>query len=147
MWKAGKWENGGARDVESWKMAELGNRDLSGRVIEAAIAVHSALGPGFLESVYENALAVELAARGIRFEKQKIVKVFHRGVEVGEHRLDLVIEGVLLVEMKAVRDIEDIFFIIARAQMRAAGLSDGLILNFASAPLTIKRVGPGRVSS
>ena len=125
-------------------MADLGNKDLSGRVIEAAIAVHTALGPGFLESVYENALSVELNARGIRFEQQKTVKILHRAVEVGEHRLDLLLEGVLLVELKAVREIEDIFFIIARAQMKAAGVSDGIILNFASAPLTVKRVAPSR---
>ena len=124
-------------------MAELGNKDLSGRVIEAAIAVHAALGPGFLESVYEKALAVELEARGIRFERQKQIAVFHRGVAVGEHRLDLLVEGTLLVELKAVQEIEDIFFTIGRSQMKAAGIRDGIILNFATMPLTIKRIGPG----
>ncbi|MEO7413039.1 MAG: GxxExxY protein [Opitutaceae bacterium] len=74
-------------------MAELGNRDLSGRVIEAAIAVHTVLGPGYLESVYENALAIEFGFRGIRFEQQKIIKILHRAEVVGEHRLDLVVEG------------------------------------------------------
>jgi GxxExxY protein len=128
-------------------MAELGNRELSGRVIEAAIAVHTALGPGFLESVYENALAVELTARGIRFEQQKVVKILHRGVEVGEHRLDLLVEGVMLVELKAVRELDDIFFIIARAQMKAANIPDGIILNFAATPLTVKRVAPVRIDS
>lgn len=124
-------------------MAELGNKELSGRVIEAAIAVHTSLGPGFLESVYENALAVELAARGIRFEKQKHISIRHREVEVGEHRLDLLVEGCLLVEMKAVKDIDDIFYTVGRSQMKAAGIRDGLILNFATMPLTIKRIGPG----
>lgn len=123
-------------------MAEFGNRELSGRVIEAAIAVHTALGPGFLESVYERALCLELAARDIRFEQQKVIKVFHRGTEVGEQRMDLLVEGQLLVELKAVTALEDIFFIIARSQMKAAGIRDGIILNFASVPLTIKRVGP-----
>ncbi|MFM9079097.1 MAG: GxxExxY protein [Opitutaceae bacterium] len=127
-------------------MAVLGNTDLSGRVIDAAIAVHTALGPGFLESVYENALAVELEARGISFERQKVIRIEHRGFMVGEHRLDFLVEGVLLVEMKAVVAVEPIFFVIARSQMRAAGIVDGLILNFASMPLTIKRVGPGRYS-
>lgn len=123
-------------------MAGLGNRELSGRVIEAAIAVHTALGPGFLESVYEKALCLELAARGIRFEQQKVIKVFHRSAEVGEHQLDLLVENTLLVELKTVSALEDIFFIIARSQMKAAGIRDGIILNFASVPLTIKRVGP-----
>lgn len=133
--------------MENGKKAELGNRELSGRVIEAAIAVHTALGPGFIESVYEKALAVELAARSVRFEQQKVIKVLHRGVEVGEHRLDLLIEGVLLVELKAVSVVEDVFFAIARSQMKAAGIRDGLLLNFASIPLTIKRVGPGLATS
>ena len=128
-------------------MAELGNRELSGRVIEAAIAVHTALGPGFLESVYEKALCLELAARGIRFEQQKTIKVYHRSSEVGEHRLDLLVENTLLVELKAVSALEDIFFIIARSQMKAAGILDGIILNFASVPLTIKRVGPDPYSA
>jgi GxxExxY protein len=133
----------GCGTQESWKMAELGHKDLSGRVIEAAIAVHALLGPGFIESVYENALCVELAARRISFEQQKVVQILHRGVAVGERRLDLLVEGVLLVELKAVKEIEDIFFAIGRSQMKAAGIRDGLILNFAAMPLTIKRIGPG----
>jgi GxxExxY protein len=129
------------------KMNVLGHRHLSGRVIEAAIAVHAALGPGFIESVYENALCVELSARGIQFEQQKIIAIHHRDTPVGEHRLDLLVERVLLVELKAVRALEDIFFVIGRSQMKAAGIRDGLILNFASMPLTIKRIGPGRSPS
>jgi GxxExxY protein len=124
-------------------MVELGHRELSGRVIEAAIAVHAALGPGFIESVYESALCVELAARGIAFERQKVVPINYRGHEVGQHRLDLVVERVLLVELKAVKALEDIFFAVGRSQMRAGGIADGIILNFAAMPLTIKRIGPG----
>ena len=124
-------------------MSELGQKELSRRVIEAAIAVHKALGPGFLESVYENALCIELSRMGIRFEQQKVVDIYYQGEEVGQHRLDLLIEGVFLVELKAVSALQDVFFAIARAQMRAADIDDGIILNFASMPLTIKRVGPG----
>jgi GxxExxY protein len=124
-------------------MPELGHKDLSGRVIEAAIAVHMALGPGFIESVYENAFAIEFGSRGIKFEQQKIIPVYHRGIKVGEHRLDLLVEECLLVEMKAVRSLEDVFFAIGRSQMKAAGIPDGLILNFATMPLTIKRIGAG----
>ena len=110
-------------------MAELSNKELSGRVIEAAIKVHKALGPGFLESVYESALCVELTAQEIEFERQKVVKLFYRDVVVGEHRLDIVVEGKLLVELKAVQAIEDIFFVVGRSQMKAAGLNDGLLLD------------------
>jgi GxxExxY protein len=124
-------------------MAEFGQRELSSRIIEAAIAVHVALGPGFTESVYENALCVELDTRDIRYEQQKPVTIRHRDIEVGRHRLDLVVENLILVELKAVKELDDLFFAVGRSQMKAAGLRDGLILNFASMPLTIKRIGPG----
>jgi GxxExxY protein len=127
-------------------MAELGNKDLSGRVIDAAIRVHKALGPGFLESVYESALCVELQAMGIPFERQKVVQLFYRDVVVGEHRMDVVVDGKLLVELKATKSLEDIFFVIGRSQMKAAGISDGLILNFHAMPLTIRRIAPEQLS-
>jgi GxxExxY protein len=122
-------------------MSEIGNKELSGREIEAAIKVHQTLGPGFLESVYENALCVELQKRSIRYERQKVVKMFYEGVEVGEHRLDLLVEGCLVVELKAVKAIEDVFLAIGRSYMKSAVAHDGLLLNFSSMPLTIKRIG------
>ena len=128
-------------------MGELTNRDLSGRVIEAAIRVHQILGPGFLESVYESALCVELERRGISFERQKVVSLQYEGHRIGEHRLDLLVEKVLLVELKAVREIENIFFAVGRSQMKAAGLESALILNFGSMPLGIKRIGRERMES
>lgn len=122
-------------------MAELGNKELSGRVIEAAIKVHQAFGPGFLESIYEAALCVELARRAIAFERQKTIRLHYEGIEAGEHRLDLLVEGKLLVELKAVKAIDDIFFAVGRSYMKAAGVQDGLLLNFATMPLTIRRIG------
>jgi GxxExxY protein len=122
-------------------MAELGNKELSGRVIEAGIRVHQVLGPGFVEAVYENALCIELAKRGISFERQKTIAILYEGVPVGEHRLDLLIEGVLLLELKAVSELNQVFFAIGRSYMKAVGVEDGLILNFATMPLTVKRVG------
>lgn len=122
-------------------MAELGNKELSGRVIEAAIKVHQTLGPGFLESVYENALCLELTKRGITYERQKTVPILYENVQVGEHRLDLLVEGKLVVELKAVSELDRIFFAIGRSYLKATALEDGLILNFAAMPLTIKRIG------
>ena len=60
-----------------------------------------------------------------------MIQIFHRGITVGQHRLDLLVEGVLLVEFKAVKEFEDVIFAIGRSQMKAAGIRDGLILNFA----------------
>jgi len=130
----------------------IDNKDLSGKVIAAAVAVHRELGPGFLESIYETALCVELAACGILFERQKTIPILFRNSVVGEHRLDLLIEGKLIVELKATADLDKIHFSIVRSYLKATGLQDGLLLNFATMPLTIKRVGcqrnldPGVVS-
>ena len=116
--------------------------ELIRKVIGAAINVHRELGPGFLESVYEEALAVELEQEGIRFEKQKIIPILYLGKKVGEHRLDMLVEDCLIIENKAVSDLDPIFFGVARSYLKAAGKRDALLLNFAAMPLTIKRVGP-----
>lgn len=118
------------------------HEELTGRIIAAAIAVHRELGPGFLESVYEEALAFEFDAQGIRYERKKPVSILYRGRVVGEHRLDFLIEELVVVELKAVLRIENIFFVITRSYLKATRLETGLLFNFASMPLTIKRIGP-----
>jgi GxxExxY protein len=120
---------------------EIGHRDLSEKVIGAAIRVHRELGPGFLESVYEGALAIELGGLGIAFERQKPLPIIYRGHHVGEHRLDFLVEGLLVVELKAISALEDIHFAIVRSYLKASALDDALILNFASTKLTVRRVG------
>ena len=118
---------------------DLLDAEITHRIIGAAIRVHRALGPGFLESVYEEALAVEFALTGIQFIKQKTVPLFYKDHQIGEHRLDFLVEGRVVVELKAVRAIEDIHFAIGRSYLKATNLHDGLLLNFATMPLTIKR--------
>src|SRR6185437_7405090 len=118
------------------------DKELTGRIIGAAINVHRELGPGFIESVYESALAVELDLHGIRYERQKTIEVFYRGKKVGEHRLDFLIEGRIVLELKVVLNLEKIFFAITRSYLKATRTETGLLLNFASMPLTIKRVSP-----
>jgi GxxExxY protein len=104
--------------------------DLARRVIGAAIEVHRHLGPGYLESVYEEALAVELGLRGIPFERQKPVVVDYKGHGVGQGRLDLLVGDCLIVELKTV----DAFAPIHRAQvisyLKTTGLCLGLLINF-----------------
>jgi len=107
-------------------MAELGHKEPSGRVIDAAIRVQRAPGPGFLESIYGNALCLELAKNGIRYERQKTIAIFSEGTPVGEHRPDLLAEGVLMVELKAVSELHPVVFAIGRSYMKAAGVEDGL---------------------
>ncbi|PZR74308.1 MAG: GxxExxY protein [Chthoniobacterales bacterium] len=118
---------------------DLRGRDVTQRIIAAAIAVHRELGPGFLESVYEQALAVEFALSGIQFVRQKPIALFYKDHQIGEHRLDFLVEDQIVVELKAISALEDIHFAIGRSYLKATNLQDGLLLNFATAPLTIKR--------
>jgi GxxExxY protein len=124
---------------ESRKTGKLLNRELTDRIIAAAIRVHRALGPGFLENVYEEALAVEFALSGIQFVRQKPIALFYKDHQIGEHRLDFLVEDKIVVELKAINALEDIHFAIGRSYLKATNLEDGLLLNFATAPLTIKR--------
>src|SRR5438094_6358782 len=110
------------------------------QIIAAAIRVHRALGAGFLESVYEEALAVEFALSGIQFVRQYPVPLFFRDHQIGEHRLDFLVEGKIVVELKAVEALENVHFAIVRSYLKGSGLADGLILNFSIMPLTVKRV-------
>ena len=92
----------------------LRDSEITESIIAAAIAVHRELGPGFLESVYEQALAVEFAIRGIAFVRQKAIPLFYRDHQIGEHRLDFVVEDKIIVELKAVETLEKVHFAIVR---------------------------------
>jgi len=120
---------------------ELGNRKLTERIISAAIRVHKELGPGFLEAIYEEALSIELVSSGINFERQKLLPIFYREHVIGEHRLDLLVERKVIVEFKAISALEDIHFAIVRSYLKASTLTHALLLNCATARLTMKRVG------
>jgi GxxExxY protein len=114
---------------------------LTGAIIGAAIKVHQELGPGFLESVYENALVFELRHGGLTAEPQLDVPIVYRDkVEVGRHRLDLLVEKEIVVELKAISKLLDVHFAVVRSQLRAAGCRHGLLLNFAKVRLEVKRV-------
>ena len=132
----GKLENSKAKRHE----VELPHRELTGLVIGAAIEVHKALRVGFLESFYEAALGVELRRRGLSFETQVSVPVRYRGIEIGRHRLDLLIEGFLVVELKATVALEGIHFAVLKSYLRATGSRFGLLFNFHAYPLDIRRV-------
>jgi GxxExxY protein len=120
---------------------ELQNKQLTERIIAAAIRVHRELGPGFLEAMHEEALAIELATAGLMFERQKLLPVFYREHLIGEHRLDFLIEQNVILELKAISALEHIHFVIVRSYLKAANLDDALLLNFTTTRLTAKRVG------
>lgn len=113
--------------------------EVTGAVIGAAMAVHAELGPGFLESVYESALVVELRLRGIPFERQRVVPVVYEGVEVGKHVLDLLVAGKVVVELKAVSDLNSAHRAQLASYLKATGNRIGLLLNFSRPSLQVRR--------
>ena len=127
--------------MELRKSGKLQDEDLSQEILGAAIEVHRSLGPGFLESIYEEALCIELDNLGIPYERQKTLEIRYRNHKIGEHRLDLLIASKLVVELKAVKEIEPIHFTIVRSYVKASNATSGIILNFSTMPLTIKWVG------
>jgi GxxExxY protein len=131
----------GTQEITKRMGIELKQKDLTEPIIGAAIAVHRHLGPGFLESIYEEAVCVEFDEMGIPYERQKPVQLTYRGKPIGEHRLDLLVGGNIVVELKAIAALEKIHFSVVRSYMKAVGCDVGLLLNFATMPLTVKRVG------
>ncbi len=100
-------------------------------VLTAATAVHAAFGPGLLESVYEAALAVELAERAIAFERQVAVPVSYHGQDLGVgFRADLIVEGCLLVELKCVDELSPVHLAQVMTYLRLLRLKRGYLLNF-----------------
>lgn len=113
---------------------------LTEEVIGCAFAVSNTLGCGFLEKVYENALAHEIRKAGLRVQQQYGIAVCYDGVTVGEYAADLLVEGVLFVELKAVKDLDDIHMAQCLNYLRATGLRLCLLMNFAKPRIEIRRI-------
>jgi GxxExxY protein len=121
-------------------MADTGvMEELSGRVIGAAMRVHSTLGSGFTETVYKNALALEMTIEGIPFEREVKLEVRYRGELVGQYRADLLVAGVLILELKAVQTILPEHEVQVVNYLAATGLEQALLLNFGTKSLQIKK--------
>jgi GxxExxY protein len=103
---------------------------LSWAVVDAAIEVHRHLGLGFFESVYEEALSVELASRNIPFARQPVVPIYYKDHPIGEGRLDLLVGGCLIIELKAVEALAPIHTAQVISYLKATGFQLGLLINF-----------------
>ena len=109
------------------------------KIIGAAFMVHNVLGAGFLEKVYENALCYELKASGLSVQQQHRIEVAYKGVSVGDYQADLIVERCCLVEMKAVKILDQNHQAQVMNYLKATGLKTALLLNFGSPRLQIKR--------
>ena len=118
---------------------ELLYKELTGEIIDSAYSVHNTLGCGLLEKIYENAIAWELELRNKKVFSQKEFKVIYREKEVGIYYADLVVEDKVVVEVKAVEEIDNVHRAQILNYMKISGLRVGLIINFAKPKLVYER--------
>ncbi|HEY3134865.1 MAG TPA: GxxExxY protein [Blastocatellia bacterium] len=116
------------------------SEELTEKIIGCAMKVSNTLGVGYLEKVYENALVVELARSGLVVEQQKPVKVIYEGVIVGDFAADIIVNGSVILELKAAKMIDEIHKAQLLNYLRATDHKVGLILNFGTSRLGIKRM-------
>jgi GxxExxY protein len=113
--------------------------EVTARIIAAALEVHRELGPGFEERIYQRALALELPAHGLNFDREVWIEVHYKGERVGRKRVDFLIDDVM-VEIKAKSQTERVDYVQALSYLKASGFKVGLLLNFGIEKLYIKRL-------
>jgi GxxExxY protein len=113
--------------------------DLTHRVIGSAMRVHSRLGFGFLESVYRNALLHELHKNGLQAQSEQSIQVYYDGVLVGDFKGDIIVEGTIILELKAVENLQKIHEVQLVNYLNATGKEVGLLLNFGAQSLEFKK--------
>jgi GxxExxY protein len=114
--------------------------ELTGKIIGCAMEVHRHLGSGFQEVIYQRALSLELGMHDIQHEREKEMPLFYKGHDIGTRRVDFFVEGQVMVEIKAVKELEDVHLAQAINYLEAYKMEIGLLINFGSKSLTFKRV-------
>jgi GxxExxY protein len=114
--------------------------ELTHKIIGCAMEVHRTLGNGFQEVIYQRALAIEMAHQGLSFSREHEMEIFYKGVKIGNRRVDFFIEEKVMVEIKAVVQLEDVHLAQALNYLEAYGLEVGLLVNFGNRSLQFKRV-------
>ena len=113
---------------------------LTNRIIECIIKVHKTLGPGFLESIYRRALVLELKEQGLRAEMEKEVVIYYKTQEIGRHRLDMVVQGNVVVELKTVEALSRAHYAQVRSYLKATKLDVAILVNFSKEKADFRRV-------
>lgn len=114
--------------------------DLTGKIIKCALEVHKYLGNGFQEVIYQRALAIEFSIQGLSFEREFEMPVFYKEEQIGTRRVDFYVEGQVMVEIKAIIQLEEVHLAQAINYLEAYAMQVGLLLNFGSRSLEFKRV-------
>ena len=114
--------------------------ELTGQIIGCAMTVHSALGNGFQEVIYQRALEIEMADQGIPFSREHVMPIYYKGQHIGTRRVDFLVGNIVSVELKAIIQLEDVHLAQAINYLEAYDLEVGLLINFGARSLEFKRV-------
>jgi GxxExxY protein len=114
--------------------------ELTGKIIGCAMKVHSKMGNGFQEVIYQRCLAIEMERQGLYFSRELSMTIFYEGIEVGERRVDFLVEGKIMVELKALSSLENNHLAQCLNYLEAYKLETGLLLNFGAKSLEYRRV-------
>lgn len=119
---------------------QYADSELIGKIIGCAMEVHKTLGNGFQEVIYQRALAVEMASQHITFSREHEMDIYYKGENIGTRRVDFFVEGKVMVEIKAIIQLEDVHLAQAINYLEAYNMEIGLLINFGSRSLQFKRV-------
>ncbi|MBI2036669.1 GxxExxY protein [Candidatus Microgenomates bacterium] len=114
--------------------------DITDKIIKAALSVHNRLGPGLVEKLYQRALKIELSNNGVRSQREKKIEMRYDGVNIGFDKVDFDVENKVLVEIKAVIELNEIHRAQMISYLKSSGRRVGLLINFGAIKLTIKRL-------
>ncbi|MCU0447375.1 MAG: GxxExxY protein [Microscillaceae bacterium] len=114
--------------------------EITKKIIGCAMKVHSTLGNGFQEVIYQRALAIEMSKQGLSFQREMEMTIFYDGIDIGTRRVDFFVENIIMVELKAVSQLEDAHLAQAMNYCQAYNLPIGLLINFGAKSLVFKRV-------
>lgn len=114
--------------------------ELAETIIASIIKVHQILGPGFKESIYRNSLLIELRKNDLATQTEKEIVIFYEGQEVGRHRLDIVVQNKIIIELKTVEDLSKAHYAQVRSYLKATRLSVGILVNFAAEKADFRRI-------
>lgn len=121
------------------------HEELTGSIIGCAMTVHSTLGNGFQEVIYQRALAIEFLESGIGFSREHEMDIFYKDQKIGRRRVDFFVEEKVMVEIKAVIRLEDVHLAQAMNYLEAYGLEIGLLINFGAKSMEFKRVHNNKI--
>jgi len=121
------------------------HEELTHKIIGASMEVHRVLGNGFQEVIYQRALELEMALQGIRFQREYEMDIYYKGQRIGGRRVDFFVEGAIMVELKALTQLEDVHMAQAMNYLEAYNVEIGLLINFGAKSLQFKRLHNNKV--